>query len=61
MDFDFTTITAELRYKLLCSFVGPRPIALVTTLGLDGVANAAPMAVKSKSMPWPFLVLRGRV
>ena len=32
MDFDFGEIGAELRYKLLCSFVGPRPIALVTTL-----------------------------
>ena len=32
MEFDFGRIAAELRYKLLVSFVGPRPIALVTTL-----------------------------
>ena len=44
MEFDFTAIAAELRYKLLCSFVGPRPIALVTTVSLDGAPNAAPMS-----------------
>ncbi len=44
MEFDFTAIAAELRYKLLCSFVGPRPIALVTTVSPDGAPNAAPMS-----------------
>ena len=44
MDFDFTTLPPEDRYRLLTNFVGPRPIALVTTRSADGVANAAPMS-----------------
>ena len=44
MDFDFTTLPPEDRYRLLTNFVGPRPIALVTTLSPDGSANAAPMS-----------------
>ena len=59
MEFDFTTIAAELRYKLLCSFVGPRPIALVTTLGLDGIANAAPMSFFNVFAQTPPLLILG--
>src|SRR5262245_33425755 len=59
MDFDFTAITAELRYKLLCSFVGPRPIALVTTLGRDGVPNAAPMSFFNVFAQTPPLLILG--
>lgn len=44
MDFDFTTLPPEDRYRLLTNFVGPRPIALVTTRSADGVINAAPMS-----------------
>ncbi|MFA5633507.1 MAG: flavin reductase family protein [Porticoccaceae bacterium] len=44
MDFDFTTLPPEDRYRLLTNFVGPRPIALVTTRGPQGQANAAPMS-----------------
>lgn len=44
MDFDFTTLPPEDRYRLLTNFVGPRPIALVTTSGPGGEANAAPMS-----------------
>ena len=44
MEFDFTTLSAKDRYRLLCSFVVPRPIALVTTIGENGAANAAPMS-----------------
>ncbi|WP_127107782.1 flavin reductase family protein [Pararhodobacter zhoushanensis] len=44
MDFDFTTLPPEDRYRLLTNFVGPRPIALVTTRSPQGVANAAPMS-----------------
>jgi flavin reductase (DIM6/NTAB) family NADH-FMN oxidoreductase RutF len=64
MEFDFTRIGAELRYKLLCSFVGPRPIALVTTLSLDGVPNAAPMSffnVFAQTPPLLILGLQDRV
>ena len=45
--FSFDTIdpngfTPENRYKFLTGTVVPRPIALVTSLGSDGVVNAAP-------------------
>lgn len=42
MDFDFAKLSAALSYKLLVSVVVPRPIALVSTLGRNGVVNAAP-------------------
>lgn len=44
MEQDFTTLPAADRYRLLTAFVGPRPIALVTTLNPDGSNNAAPMS-----------------
>lgn len=44
MDFDFTTLPPEDRYRLLTNFVGPRPIALVITMAPDGSTNAAPMS-----------------
>lgn len=42
--FDFAELTPRERYKLLIGAVVPRPIALVTTIGLDGVPNAAPFS-----------------
>ena len=63
MEFDFGRIAAELRYKLLVSFVGPRPIALVTTLSPEGVVNAAPMSffnVFAQSPPLLILGLQDR-
>jgi flavin reductase (DIM6/NTAB) family NADH-FMN oxidoreductase RutF len=44
MEADFTALPPEDRYRLLCAFVAPRPIALVTTCNADGSANAAPMS-----------------
>jgi flavin reductase (DIM6/NTAB) family NADH-FMN oxidoreductase RutF len=44
VDFDFTALPAPDRYRLLCDFVGPRPIALVTTVAPGGARNAAPMS-----------------
>jgi flavin reductase (DIM6/NTAB) family NADH-FMN oxidoreductase RutF len=44
MDFDFTRLPDEDRYRLLTNFVGPRPIALVSTIDADGNHNAAPMS-----------------
>ena len=38
----FADIAADRRYKILCSLVIPRPIALVTSISKDGVVNAAP-------------------
>lgn len=44
MEFDFGALKASDRYKLLVSLVVPRPIALVTTVGANGVVNAAPFS-----------------
>ena len=45
MEIDFSQLTAHQRYKLMASLIVPRPIALVTTLGAGGVANAAPFSM----------------
>lgn len=42
MDIRFDEIAADRRYKILCSLVIPRPIALVTSISEDGLVNAAP-------------------
>lgn len=44
-EVDFRSITSYQRYKLMASLIVPRPIALVTTLGKGGVANAAPFSM----------------
>ena len=44
MEYDFGRLSADEHYKLLVSFVGPRPIALVTSLSPEGINNAAPMS-----------------
>jgi flavin reductase (DIM6/NTAB) family NADH-FMN oxidoreductase RutF len=44
-EVDFEALTAYQRYKLMASLIVPRPIALVTTLGANGVANAAPFSM----------------
>ncbi len=44
-EVDFEQISAYERYKLMASLIVPRPIALVTTLGVNGVANAAPFSM----------------
>lgn len=44
MDVDFTRLPAADRYRLLTNFIGPRPIALVTTRSAAGHDNAAPMS-----------------
>ena len=45
MKIDFSQITEYQRYKLMSSLIVPRPIALVTTLGANGVVNAAPFSL----------------
>lgn len=42
--FDFAALDARDRYKLLIGTVIPRPVALVTTRGRDGRANAGPFS-----------------
>lgn len=44
MLFEFDKITPEIGYKLLTSTITPRPIAWISTLGLNGVVNAAPFS-----------------
>lgn len=44
MEFDLTKLEPQDRYRLLTNFVGPRPIALVTTRSPGGQANGAPMS-----------------
>jgi len=45
MDIDFSELSAYQRYKLMASLIVPRPIALITTLGSNGVVNAAPFSM----------------
>lgn len=42
--FDFETLDARERYKLMIGTIIPRPIALVTTVDEDGRSNAAPFS-----------------
>ncbi len=42
--FDFRTLTARQRYKLMIGTIIPRPIALVTTVDENGRVNAAPFS-----------------
>jgi flavin reductase (DIM6/NTAB) family NADH-FMN oxidoreductase RutF len=42
--FDFRTLSARDRYKLMIGTVVPRPIALVTTVNPAGLVNAAPFS-----------------
>ena len=44
MELDLENEFKDRAYALLASLVTPRPIALVTSLGPDGVVNAAPFS-----------------
>ncbi|MDB6121789.1 MAG: flavin reductase family protein [Pedosphaera sp.] len=44
MELDLEGRHADRAYSVLASLVTPRPIALITTLGPDGVVNAAPFS-----------------
>lgn len=44
MDYAASDLTPRERYKVLASFVLPRPIAWVTTIGPTGIVNAAPFS-----------------
>jgi flavin reductase (DIM6/NTAB) family NADH-FMN oxidoreductase RutF len=45
VEIDFETLDAYTRYKLMAGLIVPRPIALITTLGAQGVVNAAPFSM----------------
>ncbi len=59
MYFDFQTLTAKDRYKLVTSTVVPRPIALVSTLNADGSTNVAPFSFFNVFSEDPPLVVLG--
>jgi flavin reductase (DIM6/NTAB) family NADH-FMN oxidoreductase RutF len=59
MFFDFDTLAAQDRYKLLVSTVGPRPIAWVVTQDTKGVINAAPFSFFNAVSGDPPLVIIG--
>ena len=59
ISFDFATLSAAERYKLLCGLVVPRPIALITTMSNDGVVNAAPFSFFNVFSENPPLVVVG--
>ena len=57
--FDFAALTPRERYKILIGSVVPRPIALVTTIGVDGRANAAPFSFFNCLSADPAIVALG--
>ena len=57
MEIDFREIDPKLRYKLLISTVIPRPIALVSTRGPEGIDNVAPFSFFRSSSSEPDLSL----
>ena len=59
MQFDFRTLPAKERYKLLVSFVVPRPIALVSTIDKSGIVNAAPFSFFNAVSSDPPVVVLG--
>ncbi|WP_226781644.1 flavin reductase family protein [Oceaniglobus trochenteri] len=59
MDFDFTAIAPQDRYRLLTNFIGPRPIALVSTRSPEGQNNAAPMSFFNVFSHDPAIVILG--
>lgn len=59
MLFDFDTIAAQDRYKLLVATVGPRPIAWAVTQDAKGVVNAAPFSFFNCVSGEPPLVIIG--
>lgn len=57
-EFDFDALPPDDRYRLLTNFVGPRPIALVSTAGPSG-PNAAPMSFFNVFSHEPPIVVLG--
>lgn len=59
MEFDFRTIPAQNRYKLLVSLIVPRPIAWVSTCNANGSINIAPFSFFNAIGSDPALVVMG--
>jgi flavin reductase (DIM6/NTAB) family NADH-FMN oxidoreductase RutF len=59
MQYAAKDVTPHERYKLLISFVLPRPIAWITTVGPTGVVNAAPFSFFNVFSEDPPLIVLG--
>lgn len=59
MEFNFQTISAQNRYKLLVSLIVPRPIAWVSTCNLNDSINVAPFSFFNAIGSDPALVVMG--
>ena len=59
IDLAFKDLSQKDAYKILCSVVVPRPIALVTTLAPNGAVNAAPFSFFNAFSEAPPLVVLG--
>src|SRR5581483_1050653 len=59
MEFDFRTLPAKERYKLLVGSVVPRPIAFVSARSEAGVNNAAPFSFFNVFSADPAIVILG--
>lgn len=57
--FDFTALTPQERYKMLCAAVTPRPVAWITSLDRAGTVNAAPYSFFNVFAEAPPLVIVG--
>jgi flavin reductase (DIM6/NTAB) family NADH-FMN oxidoreductase RutF len=59
MQFDFKSLDATSRYKLMTGLVVPRPIAWVTTVNANGSINAAPFSFFNAIGTDPALIVLG--
>jgi flavin reductase (DIM6/NTAB) family NADH-FMN oxidoreductase RutF len=59
MDFDLSQISQRATYNLLIGLVTPRPIALITSLDLEGRVNAAPFSAYNYLGTDPAIVVIG--
>lgn len=57
--FDFESMSSRDRYKILTGTIVPRPIALVTTVDLQGRVNAAPISFFNCLSSDPALLVLG--
>lgn len=59
MHFDFSTMPAPDRYRLMASAITPRPIAWVTSQSASGMRNAAPFSFFNMMGAAPPIVVIG--
>jgi flavin reductase (DIM6/NTAB) family NADH-FMN oxidoreductase RutF len=59
LEFDFAELSSENRYTLLTGLIVPRPIALVSSVSLDGTRNAAPFSFFNMMGADPAVIVLG--